>query len=166
MAGRRHFDLAHELFHVLTWEAVETGGDRVEQLANNFAAALLMPSTVVAPFGSWSNLGPDTLVARLNEVASKLGVTSSALRWRLVTLGELSAARAREIPESSVRNNGGMAAESRAPTVFSKPFTEVLGMALRQGFVSARRAAGLLDVAVDKLPALLAEHGVEHEVAL
>ena len=175
IAGRRHFDLAHELFHVLTWEAmppkhveeaVETGGDRVEQLANNFAAALLMPSAVVHKFGAWGDLGPDALVARLNEVASKLDVTSSALRWRLVALGELPAARVRQIPESSLRNNGGMAVESTSPTVFSKPFAEVLGTALRQGFVSARRAAGLLDIAVDKLPALLAVHGVEHEVAL
>ena len=175
IAGRRHFDLAHELFHVLTWEAmppkhvedaIETGGDRVEQLANNFAAALLMPAAVVAPFGTWGDLGPDTLVARLNQVASKLGVTSSALRWRLVTLGELPAARAREIPESSLRNNGGMAVESTVPTKFSAPFAEVLGTAIRQGLVSARRAAGLVDAAVDELPGLLAAHGVELEIEL
>ena len=175
IAGRRHFDLAHELFHVLTWEAmppkhveeaVETGGDRVEQLANNFAAALLMPSTAMAPIGTWGDLHPDALVTRLNKVASKLGVTSSALRWRLVTLGALPAAKARAIPESSLRHNGGMAGESVPPIMFSKPFAEVLGTALRQGLVSARRAARLLDVAVDELPALLAAHGVEHEIAL
>ena len=175
IAGRRYFDLAHELFHVLTWEAmppkhveeaVETGGDRVERLANNFAAALLMPSTAMAPIGTWGDLRPDALVTRLNKVASKLGVTSSALRWRLVTLGALPAAKARAIPESSLRHNGGMAGESVPPIMFSKPFAEVLGTALRQGLVSARRAARLLDVAVDELPALLAAHGVEHEVAL
>ena len=53
VAGRRHFDLAHELFHILTWDAMppehseaarETGGNRAEQLANNFAAAVLMPA--------------------------------------------------------------------------------------------------------------------------
>ena len=56
VAGRRHFDLAHELFHLLTWaampperleEARETGGNRVEQLANNFAAAVLIPADTV-----------------------------------------------------------------------------------------------------------------------
>ena len=175
IAGRRHFDLAHELFHVLTWEAmppkhmeeaVETGGDRVEQLANNFAAALLMPSDVMAPFGSWGSLDTDALVDRLNRIASALGVTSSALRWRLVTLGELPATRAREIPESSLRNNGGMAVESDAPTPFSKPFAEVLGTAINQGLVSARRAAALIDVSVDELPGLTAAHGVEHKVEL
>ena len=55
--GRRHFDLAHELFHILTWDAMppvhieevtETGGaNRVEQLANAFASALLMPARII-----------------------------------------------------------------------------------------------------------------------
>ena len=175
IAGRRHFDLAHELFHILTWEAmppkhkeeaIETGGNRVEQLANNFAAALLMPSEVMPRFGSWAKLGAGALVDRLNRVASALSVTSSALRWRLVALGELPATRAREIPESSLRNNGGMAVESAEPTPYSRPFVEVLEMAIRQGRVSTRRAAALIDASVDELAGLLEAHGVEHEVEL
>ena len=59
VAGRRHFDLAHELFHILTWDAMpperveeasDFGGNRVEQLANNFAAAVLMPSSALRDF--------------------------------------------------------------------------------------------------------------------
>ena len=175
IAGRRHFDLAHELFHVLTWEAmppkhveeaVETGGDRVEQLANNFAAALLMPSPAVARYGPWGQLDADGLVSRLNVAATELRVTSSALRWRLVALGELPATRARQIPESSLRNNGGLGTWSTTPTEFSKRFAEVLGMALEQGFVSARRAAGLVDAEVAQLSALFEAHGVEYEIGL
>ena len=65
VAGRRHFDLAHELFHLLTWQAMPpkhserattTGGDRAEHLANNFAGALLMPAAVIRPHGPWSGL--------------------------------------------------------------------------------------------------------------
>ena len=171
--GRRHFDLAHELFHVLTWEAMppkhveearETGGDRVEQLANNFAAALLMPARIRERV-RWGQLDSDALVDSLNRVALEFRVTSSALRWRLVALGELPAARARAIPESSLRNNGGMEGGSRPP-LFSKPFAEVLGIALQQGRVSARRAASLVDSEIEELPAMLATHGVEYEVEL
>ena len=147
-------------------EAVDSGGDRVEQLANNFSAAVLMPSAEVARFGPWEKLDADALVARLNVCASALKVTSSALRWRLVALGELPATRAREIPEASLRNNGGMDAKSAPPPLFSKNFAEVLGMALEQGRVSARRAAALVDAPVNELPGLLAAHGVEHEVEL
>ena len=173
--GRRHFDLAHELFHILTWEAMppehveeatEFGGNRVEQLANNFAAALLMPAEAVVGFGPWGKLDAETLVERLNLSATELGVTSSALRWRLASLGELPVARAREIPESSLRNNGGMDAETEPPVPYSKAFAQVLGMALEQGRVSARRAAALIDAQVDELSELLAAQGVECEVGL
>ena len=91
--GRRHFDLAHELFHLLTWDAMppehreearETGGSRVEQLANNFTAAVLLPADTLAGFGTWSELEQAALVARLNAVANELHVTASALKWRLV----------------------------------------------------------------------------------
>ena len=172
--GKRHFDLAHELFHILTWEAmppkhieevVETGGSRVEQLANNFAAALLMPSDVMARFGSWGSLGADALVDRLNTIAAELSVSSSALRWRLVALGELPATRAREIPESSLRNNG-LAVEIDVPAPLSKPFVEVLGMAMEQGYVSTRRAAALTKLLIDELTGMFAAHGVEHKVEL
>ena len=133
-------------------------------LLRPFAAALLMPAEVMARFGSWASLGADVLVDRLNTVASALRVTSSALRWRLVALGELPATRARKIPESSLCNNGGQAVELDAPPSFSKPFAEVLGMAIEQGRVSTRRAAALINVSVDELPGMLAAHGVEHKV--
>ena len=173
--GRRHFDLAHELFHILTWEAMppkhveaaaDFGGDRVEQLANNFAAAVLMPAATVSRFGRWRTLDADALVGRLNRVATTLEVTSSALRWRLVTLGELPAARAREISAEALRNNGGAETGSAPPAPFSKPFAEVLGLALEQGLVSARRAAAVIDISVDELAGLLATHGVEYEIEL
>src|SRR6202042_2732398 len=95
VAGRRHFDLAHELFHILTWDAMspphaeeasETSTIRVEQLANNFASAVLMPSLVLDLYGNWSSVSDTALPARLNEVADELQVTASALKWRLVAL--------------------------------------------------------------------------------
>ena len=123
-----------------------------------------MPSAEVARSGSWEKLDTDALVARLNLVASVLQVTSSALRWRLVALGELPAKRAREIPEALLRNNGRMEVKSAPPPLFSKQFAEVLKLALEQGRVSARRAAALVDVSADDLPELLAAHGVDYEV--
>src|ERR1700730_14115188 len=98
VVGRRHFDLGHELFHILTWDAMppahseesrETGGSRVEQLANNFASAVLMPVAVLDRFGDWSGVGDARLATRLNAVADELQVTASALKWRLVALDRL-----------------------------------------------------------------------------
>ena len=112
--GRRHFDLAHELFHILTWEAMppvhieevtETGGaNRVEQLANAFASALLMPARIVEAAGDWRTLHGNALIAQLNTTADRLEVTATALLWRLVSLGLLERSDARAVPTNAIRN--------------------------------------------------------------
>ena len=78
----------------------------MEQLANNFAAAVLMPSASLRRFGGWADLAAEELIRRLNAAADELHVTSSALRWRLVALGALKPAAARALPEAALRNNG------------------------------------------------------------
>ena len=174
VAGRRHFDLAHELFHILTWdtmppdhseEARETGGNRVEQLANNFAAAVLMPVDALERFGGWSHLVEEDLIVQLNSAADELRVTSSALRWRLVALGRLPAA-ARSLPETALRNNGHDNIRAAPPPLFSKRFMEVLGLAIDKGLVSVRRAAALFDGTVEDLAELFTGHEVERPVEL
>ena len=173
--GRRHFDLAHELFHVLTWETMppehseeagETSGNRVEQLANNFAAAVLMPVGALERFGDWSHLDEEELVVRLNSAADELHVTSSALSWRLVALGALTKAAARSLPETALRNNGHGDLEAFPPPLFSKPFMEVMGLAIDKGLVSVRRAAALLDGTIEDLADLFTGHGVKASVEL
>ena len=173
--GRRHFDLAHELFHILTWDAMppehseearENGGNRVEQLANSFAAAVLMPAATLERHGDWRSLGEKELIARLNAVADDLRVTSSALRWRLVALGYLKPAVARALPDAALRNNGREVGGGAMPALFSRPFVEVLGLAIEGGHVSMRRIAALLDLTVDDLVGLFVAHGVELPVEL
>ncbi len=173
--GRRHFDLAHELFHILTWDAMppehseearETGGNRVEQLANNFAAAVLMPAEALERHGDWNLLDKEQLIARLNAVAEELRVTSSALRWRLVALDHLKPVAARSLSEAVLRNNGQKVATGTEPALYSRPFVEVLALAVDKGHISARRAAGLLNMTVDDLADLFVAHGVEPPLEL
>jgi Zn-dependent peptidase ImmA (M78 family)/DNA-binding XRE family transcriptional regulator len=168
--GRRHFDLAHELFHILTWEAMppehseeatEFSRNRVEQLANNFASALLMPSRILERFGDWSSHQGGGLIALLKKAAEALQVTASALKWRLVALGRLSLAIAREISDLALRKSGGA-----TPPPFSKMFMEVLARALDTGRISLRRAAGLLDIKIDDLAAVFQAHGIASPVEL
>lgn len=175
VVGRRHFDLAHELFHILTWDSMppehseesrETGGNRVEQLANNFASALLMPVAVLDRFGDWAAIPGLDLPARLNAAADALLVTASALKWRLVALDRLKPAVARAVPDAALRNNGHDTPPPVMPPLFSKPFMEVIALAVDQGRVSARRAAGLVDLTVDALGDLFATHGVPSPLEL
>ena len=174
--GRRHFNLAHELFHILTWEAMppehsekaeETSDSRVEQLANNFASALLMPTRVIRRFGGWGKLSQEKLIARLNSTAAKLCVTSSALKWRLVSLGELNREIARSLPSEALRNNGREVEETFPPPLFSQPFAKVMALAIDDGRISVRRASRLLGMTViEDLEDLFAAHGVKSPIAL
>lgn len=175
VVGRRHFDLAHELFHILTWDAMppehseearETGGNRVEQLANNFASAVLMPTPVLDRFGDWSEVAEGDLVGRLNAAADELQVTASALKWRLVALNRLKPAVARSVSDAALRNNGRDWGAAVLPPPFSKPFMEVIALAVDEGRVSARRAGSLLDLTIDDLADLFATHGVQSPVEL
>jgi Zn-dependent peptidase ImmA (M78 family)/DNA-binding XRE family transcriptional regulator len=165
VAGRRHFDLGHEVFHILTWdtmppehveESTERSRNRVEQLANSFASAALMPSAALEPFGP---IGDDA-VAWLNAAAEALAVTATALKWRLVALGRLELARAKEISDAALRNYGRKAISDDLPLLFSKSFVEIVAAAISEGRISARRAVDVLDMALDDLAGLCASYGL------
>ncbi|MCY4563720.1 MAG: XRE family transcriptional regulator [Gammaproteobacteria bacterium] len=175
VVGRRHFDLAHELFHILTWDAMppkrfedalETGGNRVEQLANNFAAAVLMPAGAVSRGGDWAGYSQDALIAQLNAAADAFHVTASALKWRLVALGAITKTAALAIPDAALRHNGRDHVQDAPPPLFSKPFMEVIGLAVGTGVVSVRRAAAVLDTTVDELADLFAAHDIAYPADL
>ena len=169
--GRRYFDLAHELFHILTWEAMpprhieESGSEsrnRAEQLANNFAAAVLMPSEILESFGEWSDLNKKNLIAHLNLVADELCVTSSALRWRLVAMGKLKKAVADSLPEAKLRNNGRSSTKEKTPPpMFSPSFMKVIGNSIEEGKVSVQRSARLFDMSIDDLSNLFTAQGLK-----
>ncbi|RUU61051.1 XRE family transcriptional regulator [Mesorhizobium sp. M2C.T.Ca.TU.002.02.1.1] len=171
VAGRRHFDLAHELFHIMTWkemppehieEAMPVKRSRVEQLADNFASALLMPSAVLDRFGDWAQLTEAALTDRLNEVADELLVTSQALRWRLFGMGRLSREQNMAISDDTLRNNGrNKPGKQTPPPLFSKPFVRIVATALDEGKTSMRRIASILGLAIDDFGELFAAHGVE-----
>jgi Zn-dependent peptidase ImmA (M78 family)/transcriptional regulator with XRE-family HTH domain len=176
IAGRRNFDLAHELFHIFTWDAMPPEHieevtpktrTRVEQLADGFASAVLIPAAVLERFGDWKTIQDDQLIARLNATADELLVSASALRWRLVSLGRLDKAVGSRIPESKLRHNGRpKPAEEILPPLFSKSFIEVIGRAIDQGRVAVRRVSYLLGLSIDDLADLFKTYGVEAPFAL
>lgn len=169
--GRRNFDLAHELFHILTWDAMppEHVEDvapkkrtRVEQLADNFASAVLMPARIVDALADWPSLGGDELVAQINKAADALLVTASALRWRLVAMGRIGKIIAGRIPDDRLRNNGhAKPVKEPVPPLLSKAFIEVIARAIDEGRVAVRRVAYLLGIPMEELAGLFAIHGVE-----
>ncbi|MBV8174047.1 MAG: ImmA/IrrE family metallo-endopeptidase [Verrucomicrobia bacterium] len=162
--GRRNYDFAHELFHVLTWNAMPprpvdqadhyegTKVKRVEHLAENFAAALLMPAASLQP--RWENRGERDLHKWLNETASDFEVTSRALYWRLRQVGWLTPAASLEINPDRLTWNGRSPSTQTLPKLFSRRFVERIHWALEHGKLTVRRAAELLDCTVEDLEKL------------
>lgn len=165
-SGRRFFDLAHELFHILTWDVLppkrvesweveKHKGNRTESLADNFASALLMPSDIMA--SRWEKRGNEELASWLVRTASELRVSADAVKWRLVTLKLLPKAMAKTLnPAARVVRTPG---EQKEPLLFSNRFIELVAKAVDQGFLSLRRAATLLGLSVADFGDLCSAYG-------
>ncbi len=165
--GRRHYDLAHELFHLLTWEQMPpehaesgtprgTKGKRIEQLADNFAAALLMPARVLLPL--WQARGEQAIHGWLNTTASDFLVTAKALKWRLANLGWLTQGDILKINDAKLTFNGRPKNQQPMPGLFSIDFVQRLHTGIAEGQISVRRAAEILDLTIVALADLFRSH--------
>lgn len=161
-AGRRAFDLAHEFFHTLTWEAMKParretnsvqdrkGAHRIEQLANSFAGALLMPT---ASLDALINTDQASDVRHLAAVAAKLHVSTEALGWRLFQMGRIDTDTRVALAAVRVSND-----QADAPRPFSRSFVQMLHTALDRGWLTARKAAKSMGMTLDELTNLFVTH--------
>jgi Zn-dependent peptidase ImmA (M78 family)/DNA-binding XRE family transcriptional regulator len=169
--GRRNYDLAHECFHLLTWEQMRpehteiADGERqgkgrykrIEQLANNFAAAILMPERVLESL--WKKRGTSGIRDWMNEAVTYFMVTGKALKWRLTNLGWLSKADRAEIDRAGLAAMGRVKQGQPVPKLFCAEFVARLHMGLVKGQLSVRRASSLLALTIEGLAGLFREYG-------
>lgn len=177
--ARRNSDLAHEFFHILTWDEMKPArvessdeawdqprtqnharNQRIEQLADNFASGLLMPTATLDHLGEPSG----DLATWLTAAGAELGVSSRALKWRLVN-AKRSPAAARVSNEEL-----NLAARGRAlpppPLPFSKPYLETIARAIEAGHLSGGRASKLLGMTKTELGDLCEAYAIERPVEL
>lgn len=162
--SRRFFTLAHELFHVLTWDAMEpahresnskearTKNKRVETLADNFAAALLMPTSALDFFISRDRLAD---INHLVDAAKELRTSPSALAWRLYNLKWIS-----DNTCSALASQSALPEISEQPKRFSESFVQMLHQAVESGRLSARKAAKALGFNLPGLAGLFEEYAM------
>ena len=91
---RRSFDLAHELFHILTWKVFRTQCDEKfvpnkneERLANAFASRLLMPADSIKNKVE-ANLNDQRQITfdKLEDIARQFDVSLEALTYRIASI--------------------------------------------------------------------------------
>ncbi|PLX22906.1 MAG: hypothetical protein C0600_16115 [Ignavibacteria bacterium] len=163
--GRRNFDLAHELFHVLTWKEMpperldrddpeDKSAQRRETLANIFASTLLMPETEVRAMWSMHfGRGRDIPIELdfLHTGADYFLVSEEAFVWRLVSLEYISKENALQLIGRIQAAGSAVEQSAAVPALFSRFFLEQLAVALVAGKLSVRRAAKQLTLSVDEL---------------
>lgn len=161
-AGRQNWDLAHELFHVLTWDAMapehrESKGfeqtqstRRIEQLADNFTSALLMPESSLEKMMDFEKV---TEVDYLFELSTLFQVTPMAFAWRLFNLKIIDANLRSELFQRRQDRS-----QSAVQNLFSHNFMSMLQEELAKGDLSARKAAKSLDTSLNGLAELFKQY--------
>jgi Zn-dependent peptidase ImmA (M78 family)/plasmid maintenance system antidote protein VapI len=96
---RRNYDLAHELFHLITWDLFseeeiceppkQGKKNLIEQWADAFASALLLPEEEVRNEFQKRVVNREITYINLVEIAREFRVSIDALLWRLAALSLL-----------------------------------------------------------------------------
>ncbi len=169
---RQAFDIAHELFHVLTWDAMPPGridhenpsGYKkkcMDRLADKFAGALLMPEDRFR--NHWNKKPADCdLSAWIESAAYRYRVSAGTLVGRLVSLGLLSKETSTTLRVTSIKRQD----EKMASKPYSRRFLDRIAWGISHGEISVRRLKHILGISVSKLRATFDAHGVSVEIGL
>lgn len=155
---RRNFDLAHELFHIITWNifSLEEIGDgtrktKPEKYADSFAASLLLPKEPL--FDSLKEISADEKLKLVDiiELAKEFGVSSEAVLWRLFNLNQIRKSRVEKIlNDPEFRNldrclRRGLYAEQK-PEKFPQRYISLACRCLMQGKISRGLFAEYMEI--------------------
>ncbi|HCE43640.1 MAG TPA: hypothetical protein DET40_08835 [Lentisphaeria bacterium] len=157
--GRQSFNLAHELFHLLTWDvyppkridqAQIEPKPKEEKLADKFASVLLMPKKSISNY--FNSLDPEEdLLKRLEKVANHFHVSVSAAYWRLFILNLVQRVDdkyyKKEIECHSVDTD-------IKPPLYSESFVKILHDVIHKGMASIRKVTSLLECSQNDLESL------------
>lgn len=171
---RRNFDMAHELFHLLTWDSmnpvIESDSEvaaNAERLANAFAAALLLPAEEVK--GELESHGTSGSLSRadLVAIARDFDVSSEALLWRLLNIGwglvPDEVRRLLQDTEFRMLDKASQIGRWWDPPPLPERFVRLAHLASTRGRLSRSKLAGYLDCALVDLPTCLGEYGIAEE---
>lgn len=164
---RRNFDLAHELFHLLTWQIfrkadlpIQKPSEFEEKLANAFASTVLLPADgVKAKVDSVRQEGKVS-PEKLDEIAREFGVSFDALLWRLVCLYNISGTKIEEYIERYKSSNIEALRpprESDTPDKLPERYCSLAIRAFRNGKLSAMQLAKYMDLSYKQTQKYLTE---------
>ena len=155
---RRNFDLAHELFHIVTWKIFshEEIGDgtrktKPEQFADSFAASLLLPKDHLLDALKEIVMNQQLKLVDIIELAKEFGVSSEAILWRLVNLKKLKKSQVEKIlGDAEFRNlDRGLRRglyEEHQPEKFPQRYVSLACRCLMEGKISRGLFAEYMEI--------------------
>jgi len=167
---RRNFDLAHELFHLLTWDVFTPVGkvaeddEKIERLATCFARNLLMPGEVLTAAIASRQQGSKLRYESLFDIAREFDVSAEALirhigfEWHLTknrTEQMLTAAESwRPFLEDRI---------DTPPPPYPERYRTLAVQALLRGEISIGKFAEYLSISRQKAMTYLQQESLNHE---
>jgi Zn-dependent peptidase ImmA (M78 family)/transcriptional regulator with XRE-family HTH domain len=167
---RRNYNLAHELFHLVTWDSTQKLWPReddepqwlahAEKLADAFASHLLLPAEEVEAQHRGRFPAEELDYADLVEMAREFEVSSEALVWRLRLMGKLTQDQAEGILENpqfrkedrrTMPDYWGAAPRGPLP----QRYWRLALSAYRRGELSLARLADILEIPVSEAGAIV-----------
>ena len=172
---RRNFDLAHELFHIVTWNVFardEVGDGTVrtepEKYADAFASSLLLPETYLLKALDEVTTGNQIRIVDIIELAKDFGVSTDAVLWRLVNLNILQKSKVEKILEKPElrrmdREIRGELSYQDTPPKFPTRYISLACRCLIEGKISRGTFAKYLEIDRADIDHFLAEQGFMEE---
>jgi len=172
---RRNFDLAHEFFHLITWDDFSPeeiyqhdslGKNRIEQLADVFASSLLLPEKEVRDEFKKRTVEKSILHLNLVNLARDFDVSIEALLWRLVNLDLLKRENIQDeiekgtIKDVDKKNRGSEWAETVKPHL-SNRYISLAIKAFHLGKISKGKLAEYVGENYSAIPSFLKKYGYD-----
>ncbi len=167
---RRNYSFAHELFHLITWDATRAWESNsshwtnLEKMADAFASYLLMPKDAVRE--ALEHRLQDEVIhySDLVEIAREFEVSTAALLWRLYRLGKVSQDKVLELlndPKFRVIDKSTMHANWQNPLPLPDRFVRLAFLAYQKGKLSRMQLSKYLDTSLIDLPNTLSQYGFD-----
>jgi Zn-dependent peptidase ImmA (M78 family)/transcriptional regulator with XRE-family HTH domain len=163
---RRNFDLAHELFHLLTWNIFTTcrlqntqPTEDEEKLANAFASQLLMPDDALRErIDLRKNEQGEIKLDHLDDIAREFGVSLDALVYRIANLFRIQKQDTEKYRDSAKKlAKFHKHRESENQETLPERYCDLALRALREGKLSLMQFAKYMGISYKKAQEYLME---------
>jgi Zn-dependent peptidase ImmA (M78 family)/DNA-binding XRE family transcriptional regulator len=160
---RRSYDLAHELFHILTWQVFRVQGpepsELEEKLAEAFASRFLMPDTSIKDrIESNSDDKGEISFDRLDDIAREFDVSLEALIYRIASIYRFKKADTERYIDAAKKHLKFLKPrDSYQPNRLPERYCDLAQRALSEGKLSLMQFAKYMRITYKKAQDYLAE---------